>query len=95
MSLTKIKITYLALLEYQRKYLALQKNTTSVRRDVRAVNNSRRSTLIGLVTIGLPALERCQKANTKLCSRRLKPSCILSLLHNVLDSRRSGGSLEL
>lgn len=44
---------------------------------------------------GLPALECCQKANTKLCSRRLKPLWIFSLLHNVLNSRRPGGSLKL
>lgn len=44
---------------------------------------------------GLPALECCQKANRKLRSRRLKPLWNFSLLPNVLDSRRSGGSLKL
>lgn len=85
MNLKRIEVTFLDIVEYQRKYLAL-KNTFNGSRDVRAADNSRESTLTRLVTISLWALERCQKANTKLHSRRLKPLWILSLLHNVLEA---------
>lgn len=95
MNLTKTKVTFPDI-EYQRKYLSLKKNTSNVSRDVRAVDNSWRSTLTGLVTNGLSALECCQKANTKLHSRRLKPLWILSLLHNVLeaDSQEAASNYE-
>lgn len=85
MNLKKMEVTFFDTVEYQRKYLAL-KNTFNGSRDVRAVDNSQKSTLTRLVTTGLWALECCQKANTKLHSRRLKPLWILSLLHNVLEA---------
>lgn len=53
---------------------------------MRAVDNSEKSTLERLVTTGLWALGCCQKANTQLHSRRLKPLWILSRLHNVLEA---------